>query len=154
MKLIPEERKKHNFKIGDKVLFKSSTTGATYYGDITAINDTTTYKKYIYKVNITKVVSGFYGVGQEITADEKELKLIDTQPDSFKPGDAVIWTAEVSGHKYEAIVVGDGVLKSKPSKKIKITKVISKVPGTGTLLLPVGSEPSAFETSLKHNTYL
>jgi hypothetical protein len=142
LKLIPEERKKHNFKVGDKVLFKSSTIGASYYGDITAINDTVTY----YKVKITKVVSGLYGVGQEIAADEKELTLID----SFKPGDEVIWTAEVSGHKYEAIVVGDGVLKSKPSKKIKITKVISKVPGN--MLLQVGSEPSAYDTSLKHNT--
>jgi len=158
LKLIPEERKKYNFKIGDKVLFKSLTTGASYYGDINAITphlkyDSTILKNIYYKVNITKVVSGFYGVGQNITADEKELTLINTQPDSFKPGDAVIWTAEVSGHKYEAIVVGDGVLKSKPSKKIKITKVISKAP-TGITLLPVGSEPSAYETSLKHNIYI
>ena len=152
LKLIPEETKKSKFKIGDKVLFKSLTTGASYYGDINAINGSTILKNIYYKVKITKVVSGLYGVGQEIMADEKELTLIDTQPDSFKPGDEVIWTAEVSGHKYEAIVVGDGVLKNKPSKKIKITKVISKAPGI--TLLQVGSEPSAYDTSLKHNTYI
>jgi len=149
LKLIPEERKKYNFKIGDKVLFKSLTTGASYYGDINAING---LKNIYYKVNITKVVSGLWTVGQNIAADEKELTLINTTTARFKPGDAVIWTTEVSGHKYEAIVVGDGALKNKPSKKIKITKVMSKAPAI--LLLPVGSEPSAYETSLKHHTYI
>jgi hypothetical protein len=151
LKLIPEERKKYNFKIGDKVLFKSSTTGATYYGDITAINDSMAYKKYIYTVTISKVVSGLYKVGQEMVAYAEELKLIDTQPDSFKPGDDVTWTGE-TGNKYEAVVIGPGTLMQQPSKKIKITKVIAKA--SGGQPMSVGSTPSVYDKSLKHNTYI